>query len=306
MTPRVRELLSWYGADNVGVLTNLSRVLNHGRLKGTGKLFIMTGDQGLVYGPAQSFAKIPDGYDPSYSIELAIESGCNAYLAPLGALEFCLRDYAGEIPVFLKIHCTHSLFTNQMPFEVVYNGINEALRLGCVGIELSLTSIIGIESKSRDETLSRLMFEAKKAGLIVTISADLGGRFTIPKSFCSVDGVSCAAHIAAQLGAHIVCVSTPNSNLELDGSKTIYAENGIKVNQLVDRVRHVVQSSFNGKRIVIFSEDELVEESQYLQEAREMARGGSFGRMLSKEAFQQSKVKTLQLFRNVMDAYIGK
>ena len=41
MTPRVREILSWYGADNPGVLTNMARVLNHGRLAGTGKVVMV-------------------------------------------------------------------------------------------------------------------------------------------------------------------------------------------------------------------------------------------------------------------------
>jgi hypothetical protein len=29
MTPRVREILSWYGAASAGTLTNLARLLNH-------------------------------------------------------------------------------------------------------------------------------------------------------------------------------------------------------------------------------------------------------------------------------------
>ncbi|HTG14369.1 MAG TPA: fructose-bisphosphate aldolase, partial [Blastocatellia bacterium] len=41
MTDRVRGILSWYGSDNPGTLTNLARLLNHGRLAGTGKLVIL-------------------------------------------------------------------------------------------------------------------------------------------------------------------------------------------------------------------------------------------------------------------------
>src|ERR1051326_4432817 len=104
MTPRVREILSWYGADNPGTLTNLARLMNHGRLAGSGKMVILPVDQGFEHGPARSFAKNPDGYDPMYHFNLAIESGCNAYAAPLGALEACARDYAGEIPLILKIN----------------------------------------------------------------------------------------------------------------------------------------------------------------------------------------------------------
>ena len=83
-TPRVQEILSWYGSDNPGTLANLARLLNHGRLGGTGKLVILPVDQGFEHGPARSFAVNPPAYDPRYHFELAIESGCNAYAAPLG------------------------------------------------------------------------------------------------------------------------------------------------------------------------------------------------------------------------------
>src|SRR5690349_16108113 len=76
MTPRVREILSWYGADNIGVLANMARMLNTGRLAGTGKLVILPVDQGFEHGPLRSFGPNPAGYDPSYHFELAIESGC--------------------------------------------------------------------------------------------------------------------------------------------------------------------------------------------------------------------------------------
>lgn len=102
MTPRVREILSWYGADNPGTLTNLARLMNHGRIGGSGKLVILPVDQGFEHGPARSFAKNAAGYDPRYHIELAIESGCNAYAAPLGFIEAVSRDYAGEIPSTLR------------------------------------------------------------------------------------------------------------------------------------------------------------------------------------------------------------
>src|SRR5688500_9743644 len=104
MTDRVREILSWYKSDNPGVLTNIARLLNHGRLGGTGKLVILPVDQGFEHGAARSFAANPAGYDPRYHYELAIESGCNAYAAPLGALEAAAADFAGRIPTILKVN----------------------------------------------------------------------------------------------------------------------------------------------------------------------------------------------------------
>src|SRR3954463_16087045 len=99
VTDRVKQILSWYSSENPGVLTNLARLLNHGTLAGSGKLVILPVDQGFEHGPARSFAMNPDGYDPSYHFSLAIESGCNAYAAPLGFIEACAREFAREIPL---------------------------------------------------------------------------------------------------------------------------------------------------------------------------------------------------------------
>jgi class I fructose-bisphosphate aldolase len=68
-TSRVKEILSWYGADNPGVLSNLSRLMMTGRTAGTGKMVILPVDQGFEHGPARSFAKNSSGYDPRYHFE---------------------------------------------------------------------------------------------------------------------------------------------------------------------------------------------------------------------------------------------
>src|SRR5512139_2132481 len=104
MTERVRDILSWYGSDTPGTRTNIARLLNHGRLAGTGKLVILPVDQGYEHGPARSFAPNPPAFDPRYHFELAIDAGLSAYAAPLGFLEAGARDYAGELPLILKVN----------------------------------------------------------------------------------------------------------------------------------------------------------------------------------------------------------
>src|SRR4051794_14121075 len=87
LTDRVKQILSWYSSDNPGTQTNLVRLLNHGALTGTGKLVILPVDQGFEHGPVRSFSPNPAANDPEYHFQLAIDSGCNAYAAPLGFLE---------------------------------------------------------------------------------------------------------------------------------------------------------------------------------------------------------------------------
>src|SRR3990167_5061925 len=67
-TARVNEILSWYASENPGVKANLARMMNHGRLAGTGRFVILPVDQGFEHGPARSFAPNPSGYDPRYHI----------------------------------------------------------------------------------------------------------------------------------------------------------------------------------------------------------------------------------------------
>src|SRR5947208_103827 len=132
MNERVREILACYASDSPGTRTNLARLLNHGRLGGTGRLVILPVDQGFEHGPARSFAPNPAGYDPTYHFQLAIEAGCNAYAAPLGFLEAGVAEFAGDIPLILKMNNHDVLNDEKDPLSVVTAAVKDALRLGCV------------------------------------------------------------------------------------------------------------------------------------------------------------------------------
>lgn len=218
MTPRVREILSWYGADNPGVLTNLSRMLNHGRLRGTGKLVILPVDQGFEHGPARSFSKNPDGYDPAFHIELAIDSGCNAYAAPLGPIEMVARDYAGEIPLILKINNSETLWGSKSPISAMTSNVDDALRLGCAGIGFTIYPGSS-ERKQMYEEIAVAARQAKEAGLAVVIWSYARGDQLSKEGETGIDVIAYSAHIAAQLGAHIIKVKPPTAFIEQDAAK---------------------------------------------------------------------------------------
>lgn len=305
MTPRVREILNWYGADNPGVLTNLSRMLNHGRLAGSGKLVILPVDQGFEHGPARTFAMNPDAYDPAYHVELAIESGCSAYAAPLGAIEAIARDYAGEIPLILKINNSDSLFSNKHPISAMTSYIDDALRLGCVGIGFTIYPGSS-ERKTQYEEIAQAAREAKAAGLVVVIWSYARGEQISKEGETAIDVIAYAAHIAAQLGAHIIKVKPPSAHLEQPAAAKVYHEQGVKITSMADRIRHVVQSCFNGKRIVIFSGGESKSTDALLKEVSELAQGGAFGSIMGRNAFQRPKKESIELLQNVMDTFAGK
>src|SRR5262245_47829219 len=135
---RVKQILSWYASDSPGVLTNLSRMLNHGTLAGTGKMVILPVDQGFEHGPHRSFAPNPPGYDPDYHFQLAIDAGCNAYAAPLGFLEAGAAEFAGDIPLILKMNNHDLLHDEKDPLSSVTASVKDALRLGCVAVGFTI------------------------------------------------------------------------------------------------------------------------------------------------------------------------
>lgn len=305
MTPRVREILSWYGADNPGTLTNLARLLNQGRLKGTGKMVILPVDQGFEHGPARSFAKNPDGYDPAYHFELAVESGCNAYAAPLGALEACARDFAGEIPLILKVNNSDTLYSCSSPISALTSSVEDALRLGCVGIGFTIYPGSS-ERKQMYEEIRKASLEAKKAGLVVVIWSYARGEQISKTGETATDVIAYSAHIAAQLGAHIIKVKPPTAHIEQEAAKKVYEAQAVRVTSLVDRTRHVVQSCFAGKRIVIFSGGEAKGTEDILNEVKDLAQGGGFGSIMGRNAFQRPKKEAIQLLNEVQNIFAGR
>jgi class I fructose-bisphosphate aldolase len=300
-TQRVKEILSWYSSDNPGVLTNLSRLLNHGALAGTGKLVILPVDQGFEHGPARSFAANPAGYDPDYHYELAIDSGCNAYAAPLGSLEAGAMKYAGQVPLILKLNNSDSL-AKMEPCSAITGSVDDALRLGCVGIGYTIYPASG-QRNGMYEDLRELTKEAKAKGLVVVTWSYPRGTGLSKDGETGVDVCAYAATIAAQLGSHIIKVKPPTAHIEQDAARKVYEAHKIPVGTLTERIRHVVQATFGGKRIVIFSGGEAKGTEAVLAEIRELAAGGSFGSIMGRNAFQRPRDQALALLADVMKIY---
>lgn len=301
---RVKEILSWYRSENPGVLNNIARLLNTGRLAGTGKLVILPVDQGFEHGPARSFAPNPAGYDPRYHFELAIESGCNAYAAPLGFIEAGAAEFAGRMPTILKLNNSDSLYKAEDPCPAVTGSISDALRLGCAGIGFTIYPGSGARNIMYEQ-LRELTEEAKAVGLAVVVWSYPRGSGLSTAGETAMDVVAYGAHIAAQLGAHIIKVKAPSASLEQADAKKVYEKQGIKIDTLADRIRHVVQSTFNGRRIVIFSGGAAKGTEEVIEEVRGVHAGGGFGSIMGRNAFQRPKKDALELLRRVMDIYVG-
>ncbi len=302
MTKRVKEILSWYRSDNPGTLNNLARLLNHGRLGGTGKLVILPVDQGFEHGPARSFAKNPLGYDPRYHFELGIEAGCNAYAAPLGFLEAGAAEFAGQIPMILKLNNSDSLSTGGDPCPAVTGSVDEALRLGCAAIGFTIYPASDLRNEMYED-LRELTEEAKQKGLAVVVWSYPRGSGISKEGETAIDVVAYAAQIAAQLGAHLIKVKPPTDHIEQDAARKVYEAEGIPIATLADRVRHVVQSAFAGRRIVIFSGGPAKSREGVIEEIRGIAEGGGFGSIIGRNSFQRPKSEAIDLLHEIMDIH---
>jgi class I fructose-bisphosphate aldolase len=301
----VREILSWYGSDNPGTLTNIARLLNHGALAGTGKLVILPVDQGFEHGPGRSFAMNPPAYDPRYHFELAVEAGCNAYAAPLGFLEAGAREFAGMVPLILKLNNHDVLLEERDPAQAITGSVRDALRLGCVGI--GYTIYPGSEHRlDMYERLRGLAEEAKANGLAVVVWSYPRGSGLSKDGETALDVTAYAAHIAAQLGAHIVKVKLPSPHLEQAPAKKVYDAQGIAKGTLAERVRHVVQSTFDSRRIVIFSGGAADTDEAVFEQVRAIRDGGGFGSIIGRNSFQRKKPEALAFLKTIMDVYAGR
>jgi class I fructose-bisphosphate aldolase len=302
LTARVKEILGYYSAENPGVRSNLARMLNHGTLAGTGRMVILPVDQGFEHGPARSFAPNPAGYDPRYHFELAIEAGCNAYAAPLGFLEAGAAEFAGEIPLILKLNNHDVLLDEKDPISAVTGSVNDALRLGCAAVGFTIYPG-STERREMYQQLQEIAEEAKLCGLAVVVWSYPRGSGISKEGETALDVVAYAAQIAAQLGANVVKVKLPSAHLEQPDAKKVYEATKIPRETLAERVTHVVQSCFNGRRIVIFSGGARVADENIMTEVKAIRAGGGFGSIIGRNSFQRSKTEGIALLRRVMDVY---
>lgn len=306
LTHTVKDILKNYESDNLGTKSNLARMLMHGKLGGTGKLVILPVDQGFEHGPARSFAMNPAAYDPHYHFEIAIEAGLNAYAAPLGWLEAGADSFVGEIPTILKINSSNSLAAKAAGIDQAITGsVKDALRLGCSAI--GFTIYPGSDHAfGMMEELRAIAEEAKAAGLAVVVWSYPRGGFLSKDGELAVDICAYSAHIAALLGAHIIKVKLPTDFLELPEAKKVYQDQNLIIGKLSDRVAHVVQSCFNGRRIVIFSGGASKGADDVYSDARAIRDGGGNGSIIGRNTFQRPRDEALAMLAKIIAIYKGQ
>jgi len=306
ITKNVKKILNQYESDNPGVKANLARILMSGKLGGTGKLVILPVDQGFEHGPARSFAKNIDAYDPHYHFQLAIDAGLSAFAAPIGMLEAGADTFAGQIPLIMKTNSSNSLSREKdAPNQAMTGSVREAIRLGCsaVGFTIYPGSDDALDMIS---DIQEMATEAKDAGLAVVVwSYPRGGNIS-KEGETAIDIIAYAAHMAALIGAHIIKVKPPTSHIELSEAKKVYTSEKIPIDTLTNRIRHIVQSCFQGKRLVVFSGGASKDKDGLINEIKDLYKGGASGSIIGRNSFQRPHGEALDLLNDITDIYKGK
>lgn len=303
ITRKVKEILGHYESDNPGTKANLARILMHGKLGGSGKLVILPVDQGFEHGPARSFAPNPPAYDPHYHFELAIEAQLSAYAAPLGMIEAGADTFAGQIPLILKVNSSNSLASAKD--QAVTASVTDALRLGCSAI--GFTIYPGSDHAfAMMEEIRALSEEAKAKGLAVVMWSYPRGDGISKDGETAIDICAYAAHMAALAGAHIIKVKPPTAHLEQPEAKKVYQAQQIPIDSLKDRIQHVVQSCFAGRRIVVFSGGAAKDDQGIFDEVRGIRDGGGNGSIIGRNTFQRPRDQALKLLDQIIRLYQEK
>ena len=306
ITRNVRRILDFYESDSPGVKANLARILMQGKLGGTGKLVILPVDQGFEHGPARSFAPNPAAYDPHYHYQLAIDAGLSAYAAPLGMLETGADTFAGQIPTILKVNSSNSLAqSSSAPTQAITGSVSEALRLGCsaIGYTIYPGSDAAFDMMSEFQDMAA---EAKALGLAVVLWSYPRGGALSKDGETGFDISAYAAHMAALMGAHIIKVKPPTAYLEQDAAKKVYDAQNVASATLAERISHIVQSCFNGRRMVVFSGGAAKDTDGLLNEIRQLRDGGAAGSIIGRNTFQRPREDALALLNTIIDIYKGK
>jgi class I fructose-bisphosphate aldolase len=180
--------------------------------------------------------------------------------------------------------------------------VSDALRLGCVAIGYTIYPGTA-ERRLQYEQLRELASEAKAAGLVVVVWCYARGGGLSKEGETALDVIAYGAQIAALLGAHIIKVKMPTAHLEQPEAKKVYEEQNIPRATAAERVRHVVQCAFNGRRIVLFSGGPKESDEALFAEGRAIREGGGFGSIIGRNSFQRDKAAALRLLNEMVRIY---
>ena len=312
---------------NQGVLNNYQRILNTGRLAGTGYTSILPVDQGIEHSAGASFAPNPDYFDPSNIVELAIEGGCNAVASTFGVLGATARKYAHKIPYIVKFNhnelMTYPNTFNQIPF----GSIKQCWEMGAAAV--GATIYFGSdESEQQIQYVADMFAEAHEYGMVTVLWCYIrNSAFKVNgvDYHSSADLTSQANHLGVTIQADIIKQKLPTNNGGYNALNTgdssygkfntgIYTELNSSDDKgqgghPIDLCRYQIANCYMGRSPLINSGGESKGASD-LKDAVTTAvinkRAGGMGLISGRKAFQRPRNEGAALLNAIQDVYLDE
>jgi class I fructose-bisphosphate aldolase len=328
--PKVsRELLQLPGPDFIdrvlvasdrkpGVLANLQRMFNTGRLAGTGYLSILPVDQGIEHSAGASFAPNPPMYDPEWICRLAVEGGCNAVASTYGVLGIVARRYAHKIPFIVKVNHNEFFSYPNTYDQTMFGNVQQAFDMGAAGI--GATIYWGsAESRRQLQEVSAAFARAHELGMFTVLWCYVRNSAFKTESgdhHSSADFTGQANHLGVTIEADIIKQKLPTRNggyndPKLKGfgktHKDVYEK--LSSDHPIDLTRYQVMNCYMGRIGLINSGGESKGASD-LSEAVTTAvinkRAGGMGLISGRKAFQRPAKDGIALLNAIQDVYLDK
>ena len=300
---RVEEILSWYQYTNTPEQQdNLLKILNYGRIGGTGKLMILPIDQILEHGPGRAFEPNPVMYDPLEQAKFAVDGGFNAYAAPLGSLERGHEILARHnVPTILKVN-SHTLMIpdGDNPKPSIHSWVDDAVRLGCAAVGFTLYPG-SLYSNEMEQQAKDLIADARKAGLITILWVYPRGEGLIKGQERAVDVIAYGVALGVSLGAQIIKVKLPLDSYGIASNQEMGIYDKVPTETLTDRIKLVMKAAYNSHRIVIHSGGDFANAQTLADEMQAIREGGAFGSIMGRNAFQRPREEALDLIKDLQD-----
>jgi class I fructose-bisphosphate aldolase len=278
---------------STGKKARLHRILfQHGLRNGTA-LFLPY-DQGLEHGPRDFFAN-PVAADPRYILKLALEGGFNGIAVQVGLAEKFYWDYAGEVPLVLKLNGKTDIPSDADALSPVNASVADAVRLGADAVGYTL--YVGTPVQDRDfAQLRQVREDAHRLGMPLIVWAYPRGAAIEGKggkdSFYAVDY---AARVASELGADVVKVNFPHPEKRTD-VKPPYDERTFSSEAAISGV---VRSA--NRTLLLVSGGSKAGDEAMLDKARESMEAGATGLIFGRNVWQRPHDESLRLVERLRE-----
>jgi class I fructose-bisphosphate aldolase len=279
-----------------GKTTRLRHLLyDHG--PGGGTLLILPIDQGLEHGPVDFFEN-PAALDPAYQYALARDGRFSAIALHIGLAEKYYHEYAGEVPLILKLNGKTSIPPDTEAFSALTGSVEDAVRLGADAV--GYTVYVGSPAQDRDfEQFRRVRAEADRLGMPTIVWAYPRGEAVAKKGGKeSLYAIDYAARVALELGADVVKLNYPVRSEKDQDSPAPYNSLDLSAEAAF---RKVVGSA--GRSLVLVSGGEKVGDAELLAKVRASMHGGATGIIFGRNLWQRPREEALALTRRLHEIF---